>query len=316
MKRLVGGLVLLALSAVSAAQAQQPLKVIVPYAAGGSTDVAARILTDALGATLGRSVVVENRPGALIAPSTVANAAPDGNTLLFGATALAVDPSLYEKLPYDLESDFVPVAHVTKVPLLLLVNAKVQAKNLGEFISLLKKKPNELNYGSAGVGSILHVATELMLSQSATKAGHVPYRGAAPAITDLMAGRIEFMVDPISTSANAAKLEGIRALAVTASDRLKTMPEMPTFKEAGLPDYEVYTFNVLMAPKGTPPEIAKNLNQAINAALKDEKVQKRYADLFVEPVATSTPESTRKFLIQQRDKWAAVLKNAEVKKIK
>jgi tripartite-type tricarboxylate transporter receptor subunit TctC len=305
-------LAFLVLAFASDARAQPALKLVVPYAAGGGTDAAARILGEAMSAELGRAVLIENRTGASAGAVAVANAPADGNTLLFGATALAVDPGLYTKPPYDLDRDFIAVAHVTRVPLLLLVHTGVPAKNLSELIALMQEKPGTLNYGSAGVGSILHMAGELLNYQAKAKSTHVPYRGSAPAMTDLFAGRIQFIIDAVSTAVPAAKHPDIRALAVTSSRRLSTLPEVPTFKEAGLPEYEAYTFNMLMAPKGTPAEVVQRLNEAANAALKAPNVLRRYEELMIEPVE-STPNEAAAFLRQQVDKWGGVLKNANIK---
>lgn len=298
----------------SGAQAQI-LKIVVPFAAGGSTDVVARILGEALAPKLGRPVIIENRTGAgaVVGTQAVAQAAPDGTTILFTTVSHAINPTLFDQLPYDSDRDFVAVAHVANVPLVLSVHPSVPANDLQEFLDYLRANPGKASYGSAGIGSVLHMSVELMKHQAKVDATHVPYRGAGPAMNDLIAGHIQFIIDPISTSAQHIKGKSIRALAVTSSQRSPVLPDVPTFKEAGLVDYEASTWNVILAPRGTPQEFVETLNQATNEVLAEPAVRKRFDAMEIIPVLNSTPASTSAFMAREAEKWSVIIKAAGVK---
>ncbi|QCI67163.1 Bug family tripartite tricarboxylate transporter substrate binding protein [Phreatobacter stygius] len=301
------------LAGATAAKAQSggpAIKLIVPFAAGGSTDLVARITGEALAARLGRSVIIENRPGAGVITGTnsVARADPDGTTLLFTTVSHAVNPGLNSRLPYDSTADFVPIAHVATAPLVLSVHPSVPAAKLGDFLAYVRANPGKVHYGSAGVGSVLHMAVELLKHQAGLDVVHVPYRGAAPAMTDLIAGHVQFIIDPISTSAQQIKSGAIRALAVTSAQRSPSLPDVPTFAEAGMADYEASTWNVILAPKGTPRDLVEHINRAANAAVRDPAIVRRLEQLDIIPIADSTPASTAAFIARETERWTAIIK--------
>ncbi len=301
----------------TAARAQpggQPIKLVVPFAAGGSTDLVARIVGEAMGARLGRTVIIENRPGAGVITGTnsVARADADGTTLLFTTVSHAVNPGLNSRLPYDSTADFVPIAHVATAPLVLSVNPAVPAQTLQDFLRHVRANPGKVHYGSAGVGSVLHMAVELLKYQAGLDVVHVPYRGAAPAMNDLLAGHVQFIIDPISTSAQQIKARAIRALAVTSARRSPSLPDIPTFGEAGMPDYEASTWNAILAPKGTSPELVGQVNRAANAAVSDPAIISRLEQLDIIPVADSTPASTAAFIARETERWTAIIKAAGI----
>lgn len=310
---LTAGAIIVAACGTASAQTQ-PLKIVVPFAVGGSTDVVARVLAEALRSKLGRSVIVENRTGSGVVAGThaVAQAAPDGNTVLFATVAHAINPTLMGSLPYDSDKDFIPVAHVANVPMVLSINPSVPASDLQSFLQYLRDKGGQVNYGSAGIGSALHMAVELMKNQAKVEAVHIPYRGAGPAMNDLIAGHVQFIIDPISTSASQIEGGKIRPIAVTSAQRSPALPKVPTFKEAGMKNYEAYTWNVILAPRGTPRAFVDTLNKAVNAALAEAAVKERFAQLTVEAVIGSTPDSTAAFLTRESEKWGTLIKNAGI----
>jgi tripartite-type tricarboxylate transporter receptor subunit TctC len=296
----------------AAARAEGPLRIVVPAAAGGGTDVIARILADAIAPHLKRPVIVENRvgSGAVVGTNSVAKAAPDGSTVLLATVAHALNPALLGKLPYDSLNDFVPVAEVASVPMVLVVNPSVPATDLKFFLALLRDNPGKYAFGTAGRGTAVHVAVELMKSQAKVDALHVPYKGAGPAMIGVLAGEVQFMVDLVSTATPYIKDGKIRALAATGPVRSALLPDVPTMKEAGLPEYEAYTWNIVIAPKGTPAGVVAELNAAINAGLAEPRVRKVLDDLGVELMSNSTPASTAAFLRSETAKWTAIVQGA------
>ncbi|MGM4919378.1 tripartite tricarboxylate transporter substrate-binding protein [Tardiphaga sp. 813_E8_N1_3] len=250
---------------------QKQVTFIVPFAAGGGTDAFARPLAAQLDTQLGKRVIIENRAGAggTVGASAAAKAAPDGYTFFMGAAHHAIAPSLYPNLDYDIEKDFIPVALIARPPQVIVVNPdKVSAKTLGEFIAYAKANPDKLSYGSAGAGTTHHLAGELFKILTQTKIQHVPYRGAGPAMQDLIAGHVPVVFDGLGSSAAPIRAGQLRALAIAAPKRVAAFPDLPTAAEAGLPNYEVATWYGLFAPKGTPPDVVERMAKELKAALQ------------------------------------------------
>jgi tripartite-type tricarboxylate transporter receptor subunit TctC len=250
---------------------QKQVTFIVPFAAGGGTDAFARPLAAQLDTQLGKRVIIENRAGAggTVGASAAAKAAPDGYTFFMGAAHHAIAPSLYPTLDYDIEKDFIPVALIARPPQVIVVNPdKVAAKTLGEFIAYAKANPDKLSYGSAGAGTTHHLAGELFKILTQTKIQHVPYRGAGPAMQDLIAGHVPVVFDGLGSSAAPIRAGQLRALAIAAPKRVAAFPDLPTAAEAGLPNYEVATWYGLFAPKGTPPDVVERMAKELKAALQ------------------------------------------------
>ncbi|NMJ43509.1 tripartite tricarboxylate transporter substrate binding protein [Roseomonas sp. JC162] len=286
-----------------------PLRIVVPYSAGGPTDVQARVLAGHLERVLGRPVVVENRTGAgvLVGTEAVAKARPDGQTLLLTTVAHAVNPSLLPRLPYDTERDFAPVALVATVPLVILVRPDLPAPDGRAFLAWLRAQRGRATYGSAGVGSAPHIGTALLLMMANAQAEHVPYRGTAPAMTDLAAGRIDFYLDAVATGIAQAQGGSVRALAVTSASRSGAAPEMPTLAEQGLPGYEAYTWSGIFAPAGTPPDTVARLNAAVREAVADPALRRRFAEIGAELAAPAAPEALGTFVRAEIAKWSQVV---------
>jgi tripartite-type tricarboxylate transporter receptor subunit TctC len=287
------------------------IRLIVPFAVGGSTDLVARLLGTTASPLLGQSIIIDNRPGAgtILGSNAVAKALPDGTTLLFATVAHAINPTLQAQLPYS-QADFVPIARVATVPLVLSVHPSVPATTLAEFLAYVRANPGKVKYGSAGIGSALHMAAEVLKYQAKLDIVHVPYRGAGPAMTDLMSGQVQFIIDPISTSAQQIVAKNIRALAVTSESRSSWLPDVPTFHEAGMPNYEASTWNVVLAPKETPPSVVKRLNEAVNRAMSDPALVDRLRELDVIPISDSTPDSTAAYIARETERWAVIIKSA------
>lgn len=300
------------LAAPALAQAPAPLRLVVPSAPGGPADVVARLLAEQL--RIGRPVVVENRTGGGLVAGTeaVARAAPDGNTLLLTTIGHAVSPALGARLPYDSERDFLPVARVANTALVLIVNNDLPATDLASFLALLRARGGNTAYGSAGNGTAIHIAVELLKHQAQVQALHVPYRGTAPAMADLIAGHIQFMMDVVVTGAPHVQRGAVRAIAVTTRERSALLPQVPSFAESGMPDFEAYTWNVILAPARTPATAVAELNLAINAALATPELSGRMGALGFDPVQGSTPEGTGAFLAAEAAKWGAIIRAAGI----
>ena len=297
------------------AQAQQTVtKIVVPFAPGGNTDLVARMIAEKLGPKLGGTVIVENKTGAgaMIGTDFVAKAAADGHTLLLTTVAHAVTPSLRKSLPYDSVADFTPLYIVNLAPQLMLVSNKVPANTLREFIDLMRANPGKYQFGSSGTGSALHIAAELLRQQAKVDLVHVPYKGTGLSINDVMAGHIDFIIDPISTAAEFAKSGKVKALAITSAKRSPLLPDVPTFKESGLPEYEAYTWAAILGPKGMKPELAQKLNQAIAEVMSEPATRKRFIDLGLEPIEKMTLPQATAFLRAETQKWASVIRAANI----
>ncbi|HKA74773.1 MAG TPA: tripartite tricarboxylate transporter substrate binding protein [Xanthobacteraceae bacterium] len=290
----------------------RPVRWIVPYPAGGSTDILARIIGQYLSEHLGQQFVIENRPGGgnNIGTEAVVNAQPDGYTLLLVNPAHGINATLYPKLPFNFIRDIAPVAGIMRVPNVMEVNPSIPAKNVTEFIAYAKANPGKINWASSGNGTSVHLSGELFKSMTGTDLTHVPYRGSAPALTDLIAGTVHVMFDNMPSSLQHIKGGKLRALGVTTAKRSDALPDVPTVAET-VPGYEASAWFGVGVPKGTPAEIIDKLNKEVNAALQDEKVKARLADLGG-ILIPGTPADFGKVIAEETDKWAKVIKSANV----
>jgi len=298
-----------AAEALAATFPQSPVHLVVPYSAGGNTDIGARLVAQGMSEQLDQPVVVENRPGAntAVGSAMVAKSRPDGYTLLFTTISLAVNPHLYPDLSYDTKRDFTPVAWATISPLLLVTNPALPADTLAEFIDYLKTHPGT-PYGSSGSGGSMHLATELFRYQTKTDALHVPYKGEGPVLVDLIGGRVKFAFASPSSATEHVKSGAIKALAIGGPERYTLLPDVPTAAEAGLPGFSGYTWCVVMAPAGTPADVVNRLNAAVNHALHDPKINDRLLQLGFNPVMDSTPATTARHIEDETAKWGALIR--------
>ena len=288
----------------------RPISLVVPFPAGGSTDLVARVVAEKMSQDLGQQIVVENRGGAggNVGSAAAAKADPDGYTLLMGTVAThALNPALYKKMPYDPVADFAPISLLVVVPNVLVVNPDFPAKDVAELIALLKAEPGKYSYASSGNGTPLHLSGELFKSMAGVDMVHVPYKGAGPALVDVMGGHVPIMFDNLPSSTEHIKAGKLRGLAVTTAERAPSMPDLPTIAEAGLPGYETYTWNALFAPAGTPPEVVARINEAAVKALADPDVQAKLMG-FGAVVDGSTPEELAAHVQAELAKWAPVVK--------
>jgi tripartite-type tricarboxylate transporter receptor subunit TctC len=285
----------------------RPVRLVVGFPAGGSADIVARIVGQALTERIGQSFVIDNKPGAgsNIGTDLVARAAPDGYTLMADSVSNAINPTLYKKLTYDQIKDFVPVASIDVVPNVMDINIDLPVKTVPEFIAYAKANHGKVSMGSGGIGSSPHVAGELFKMLTGVEMQHIPYRGVAPATADLIGGRIQVLFDTLPAAIGNIKAGKIRALAVTSKKRSETLPDVPAMNEF-VPGYEADSFHGISAPKGTPREIVEKLNREINAALADPKVKARLAELGAE-VFTGTPEDYGRYLAGEIARWAKVI---------
>jgi tripartite-type tricarboxylate transporter receptor subunit TctC len=294
---------------------QKPIRMIVPFTPGGSTDILARSIGQELSKAWGQSVIIENIAGAggSIGADKAAKSPADGYTLLMGHIGtLAVNPSLYPKLPYNPVKDFAPVAWVARVPNVLVVNPNVPAKSVQELVALAKSKPGQLSYGSGGNGSAANLATEYFKMQTETAILHIPYRGTAPAVTDLMGGQIQMLFTGAPAVMGQVKNGQLRALAVSSPKRLDALPDLPTVAEAGYKNFEADQWYGVVAPAGTPRDIVLKLNQQINVALNSAELKKRLTTEGA--VATpETPEAFGKLIAQEIERWRPVITSGRVK---
>ena len=292
-----------------------PIRVIVPYAAGGAADVVARIAAKHLSDQLGQQIFIDNRGGAggTIGTDAAARSAPDGYTLVIHTISSAVlNKFLYPRVKLDVSSTFAPISQIGTVSQLLAINAKVPAQNLREFIALVKANPGKYHYGSSGLGAIMHLGGELFSFMTQTNVPHVPYRGEGPAMVDILAGRIEFVVASVPALLSHIRTGEMRALCVNADHRVKLLPDVPTSAEAGLSGYKTYNWYALFAPLGTPPPIIQRVNEALVKALSTPEANKQFDDIGVE-VVVSNPSDLAAELKQQADFWGPLIERAGVK---
>jgi len=305
-----GAAALPAVSRIAWAQAypSRPIRWVVGFVPGGATDIIARLIGQWLSERLGQSVVIENRPGAgsNIATEVVVNAPADGYTLLLVAPANAVNATLYERLNYNFIRDIAPIASISREPLVMVVNPSVPAKTVQEFIAYAKANPGALNMASSGIGTSVHVGGELFKMMTGINMLHVPYRGAAPAITDLIGGRVQVMFATLPSSIEYIKAGNLRALAVTTIKRSQALPDLPTVGDV-LPGYEASAVYGIGAPRNTPVEIVDKLNNEINSGLADPKMQARLADLGG-TVLPGSPADFARLIAEETQKWAKVVK--------
>lgn len=290
----------------------RPITIVVPTAPGGTTDLIARLLVPVLSRSLGVPVIVENKAGvaSAIGATAVAQAKPDGYTLLLApAPALAVNQWLYKKLPYQPDKDFTPVILVGATPNLLVVHPSVVAKNLPELIALAKAKPNDITYASGGNGTTHHLCGELLRTSAAISITHVPYKSPAPALQDVLAGRVTMMCENLSNALVHVRAGTLRAIALTASKRHALAPEISTSREAGLPELDVGVWFGFVAPVGTPPAIVKRLNSEISAALREPSVAQRLDAVGVTVLAES-PDSFGRFIAAESARWRKVVESS------
>jgi tripartite-type tricarboxylate transporter receptor subunit TctC len=325
MKRrsLCTGLVLAALTplwmasqgALAQAWPTRTVKLVIPYDAGGPTDVLGRLLAPALAERLEQTVVVENRGGAaaIVGANAVAKSAPDGYTLLLGDINLAVNPSLYKTLPYDVNKELLPVALVAAAPLVLVVNAASPVKSLPELIARAKANPGKLSFGSAGAGNTTHLAPELLKAAAGLDIVHVPYKGIGPALTDLAAGTTDLVVTGVSGATPLLKAGKLRALAITGDRRAAALPDVPTFAEAGtpLPDMSLGSWWGVLVPAGVSRDIVQKLNRGIGEVLNSADLRGRLAGMNINPTH-STPAAFEDFIRAEGTRWARVLQRAKI----
>jgi tripartite-type tricarboxylate transporter receptor subunit TctC len=293
---------------------ERTVKIIVPFGAGGPADIYARFIGAQLQESLKQSFVIENRPGAgsVIGTGEAAKSAPDGYTLLMMSNTHTTNETLLPNKPFQLMRDFVPVAPVNYSDLIMVVHPSVSAKDLKEFLALLKAKPGDLNYASSGPGTPYHMAGELFKSMSGTNIVHVPHRGSGDARTAVIGGHVQMMIDAITTTAPTVQSGQVRALGTTGLKRSSVLPDVPTIAEVGVPGYEATIWLGLMAPAGTPKSVIDSLNAEINKVLKRSDVKEAWAKQGAEPLIMS-PDEFDKYLRGDIDKWAKVIQSAGIK---
>ena len=291
----------------------RPIRLIVPFAPGGSVDIAGRLITDAWGKQLGQPVVADNRAGASgnIGMDQLAKAKPDGYTLAINNVALAVNPALFAKLPFDTAKDFASVGTMGTSQHVLVVNNSVPAKNVKELLTLVRAQPGKLSFGSAGSGSTFHMAAELFKSEANADIMHVPYKGGGPALVDTIAGQVQMSFPVLSAALPQVQAGKLRALAVTGPARSPLMPDVPTMAEAGLPNYVFETWFIVSAPAGTPKDVLTKLNQTLNAALAQPELKARLLKEGFEPL-TMSPSDADAMLRKEMVRWAAQVRKAGI----
>src|SRR5262245_14672749 len=290
----------------------KPVRMVVSFSAGGPTDTVARVMSARMAELLGQQFVVENRVGAggNIGADMVAKSAPDGYTLLMATVSThAINPGLYKKMPYDPVRDFAPLGRVGVTPTLLGVHPSVPATDIKSLVALVKDNPGKYTYGSSGLGSILHLCGEqFKAAAGGLNIVHVPYRGSAPMMGDLVAGQISMAFDATPTALPQAQAGAIRAVGAGMAERMRALPDLPTLQEQGLKGFECYTWNAFLAPAGTPAPIIAQLNATMNKALAEQAVFSRLQDAGIDPTPGTTPEQTAQFIKTELSKWAPIIK--------
>ncbi len=291
-----------------------PLKVIVPHPAAGPADQIARVTANELAKALGQAVVVDNRPGggSLLGTQAVAQARPDGETLLVNASVHVIYPAVFKQVGFDVIKDFAPVSLLTRVPMVLLVNPQLPVRNVQELIAHARANPGKLAFASSGNAGAAHLAGELFKQTTGVDMVHVPYRGGAPALTDLMSGQVQVMFDSASSSLPHVRAGKLRALAVTSETRLALVPELPTMLEAGVPGYVLTNWYGLWAPRGTPPAVVSRLASEVARTFRAPEVSAQLRATGAEVVASS-PEEFARFTLSEKDKWAQIVSRSGAK---
>jgi tripartite-type tricarboxylate transporter receptor subunit TctC len=308
------------LTAATGSLAQQyptrNITMMVPYAAGGPTDTVARVVAQSMSKPLGQTIVVENRPsaGGILAPEQVKNAKPDGYTILIHHVGMATTPALYRSLRFNPLTDFEYIGLINDVPMTLIARGNFPAKDYKEFVAYVKANKDKVSYANAGIGAASHLCGLLFMNAIQTEVLTVPYKGTAPAMNDLLGGQVDFMCDQTTNTTSQIKSGKVKVYAVTSKKRVPSLPEIPTLDELGLKGFEVGIWHALYAPKGTPKPALDKLVAALQEALRDPAVQKRFAELgaVTMPVGQATPEALQKYLKSEIDKWGPVIKKAGV----
>lgn len=306
-----------ALTPISLAQAQtypdRAVKIVVPFGAGGITDLVARLIADKMATTLKQTVYVENKPGmgGALGPGTVSSALPDGYTLLFGGTGNSIGQSIYKKLPYDMARDFTAITRVAEAVNVLAINPKVSAKTVAELVALLKAKPDQLLYASSGNGSLYHLAFELFKYMTDTKVLHIPYKTESAQRTDVVAGRIEMMIDAYGVVKGNVDDGQLRLLATTSAKRFAAIADVPTLAESGLPGYDADAWVGLLAPAGTPAPVVDKIYQAVVKALAEPDVQAKFAEQGLISIG-DTPQQAGEFIKNDVARWREIVQRAGV----
>ena len=292
----------------------KPVKLIVPFAPGGFTDVVARIVGQRLSTAMGQQFVIENKAGAgsIIGTDFVAKSAPDGYTLVMVSTTHVISPWIYKSLPYDPIKSFTVISKLVDSPYVLLVNPKVPARNVKEFIALAKAAPDTIHYASSGNGSSQHLMGGLFVSMTGAKLAHVPYKGSAGATTDLVGGVVESSFAGVPNALSMVSQGRLRALAVTTAKRIPQLPDVPTMQEAGVPGYVASVWLALLAPAGTPRDIVNKLNAEIRKAMDSPDTKKALYNAGVE-VSPSSPEAMSEYMVQEMERWGKVVKETGIK---
>ena len=312
---LTASVLTLAMGSVFAqAYPNKPVKLIVPFAPGGFTDVVARILGQKLSVAMGQQFVIENKAGAgsTIGTDFVAKSAPDGYTLVMSSTTHVISPWIYKSMPYDPIKSFTVISKLVDSPYVLLVNPKVQAKNVQELVALAKAAPDTIHYGSSGNGSSQHLMGGLFVSMTGAPLKHVPYRGSSGAATDLVAGVIETSFAGVPNALSQVPQGRLKAFAVTTAKRIPQLPDVPTLQEAGVPGYEASVWLALLAPAGTPKDIVTRLNAEITKVMSAPDTKKALYDAGVEPTP-STPEAMSEYMVKEMERWGKVVKDTGIK---
>ena len=298
-----------------AAYPDKPIKVIIGFPAGGPLDAHMRLLVEKLQSSLGQTVIVDYKAGAggTVGAQFVAQSPADGYTLLLANTGtMVINPAVYTKSAFDTLKEFQPIARTAQQPLALIVNNDVPVQTLKEFIAYAKANPGKLNYGSAGNGGISHLVPEMLKSETGIFMVHIPFKGSAPAFTDLIAGHVQFMAESVPQAANYAKLGKVKALAVTSAKRNPALPNTPTVIETGIANLEVVGFYGILAPKGTPPDVVNKLSLAFKETLESPDIQKRMLEQGADPAYLGADQFT-KFLATEMPRWAKAVKQAGAK---
>jgi tripartite-type tricarboxylate transporter receptor subunit TctC len=308
-----------ALVATSAVAQQYPTKsitMLVPFAAGGPTDTVARVVAQSMAKPLGQTVIVENKPsaGGILAPEQVKNSKPDGYTILIHHIGMSTVPALYRQLRFDPLKDFEYIGLINEVPMTVIANEKVPAKNLQEFLAYIKSNKDKVSYANAGIGAASHLCGMLFMSAIGVDLLTVPYKGTGPAMNDLLGGQVTFMCDQTTNTTSQIKSGKVKAYGVTAPQRVASLPDLPTLQEQGLKGADVAIWHALYAPKGTPKPVVDKLVSALQDTVKDESVKKRFADLGATtyPPEKATPAALQAHLKSEIDKWTPLIKKAGV----
>jgi len=307
----------LSVSLVFAVYPEKQLTIVVPYPPGGSTDVLGRILAQSISKDLGQAVIIENTGGAggTIGAAKVAKAGPDGYTLLFHNMAQASAPALYAKLPYDPATDFIPIGMVTEVPMVLVARKDFPAESLQGFIDYVRANPDKVNFANAGIGATSNLCEVMMKSTLGASWLSVSYKGTGPALNDLLAGQVDVICDQPASTLQHIRAGSIKALAVANKERISSLPTTPTFSQSGMPGFQLSVWHALYAPKDTPKSVIDRLTKALNNALKDPVLVRRFGemDASVATPAIANPSYASKFLLTDIERWKVAMKNAGVK---